>query len=142
VRNNVPLRLAKISSIWDNTVMQEAQQIKPVVWVGDSKRRLKAFPEDVQDEIGFALNRAQWGRTHRNAKSLRGFSGVFEIVSDYAGNAYRAVYVVNLGDKLYVLHCFQKKSKRGIKTPKKEIDLVRRRFAWAKELAAKEAENE
>jgi phage-related protein len=58
--------------------MQEAQQMKPVVWVGDSKRRLKAFPEDVQDEIGFALNRAQWGRTHRNAKSLRGFSGVLK----------------------------------------------------------------
>jgi len=69
-------------------------------------------------------------------------SGVFEIVSNYASDTYRAVYVVNLGDRIYVLHCFQKKSKRGIKTPKKEIDLIRRRLAWAKELAREEEDNE
>jgi len=72
------------------------ERMKPVVWVGDSKKRLKEFPEDVQDEIGFALERAQWGRTHHNAKPMQGFSGVYEIVSDYASNTYRAVYVVNL----------------------------------------------
>ena len=76
------------------------------------------------------------------AKPLRGFSGVYEIVSNYARDTYRAVYVVNLGDKIYVLHCFQKKSKSGIKTPKKEIDLIRDRLNWAKELAQKENENE
>ena len=67
---------------------------------------------------------------------------MFEIVSDYVGDTYRAVYVVNLGDRIYVLHCFQKKSTRGIKTPKKEIDLIRRRLAWAKELAQGEGGNE
>lgn len=112
----------------------QAEQMKPVVWVGDAKKRLKAFPETVQDEIGFALERAQWGRKHHNAKPLRGLSGVFEIVSDYAKDTYRAVYVVNLGDHIYVLHCFQKKSKRSISTPKKEIDLIRRRLKWAQEL--------
>ena len=116
--------------------------MRPVVWVGDSKRRLKGFPDDVQDEIGFALERAQWGRTHHDAKPLRGFSGVYEIVSDYASDTYRGVYVVNLGERIYVLHCFEKKSKRGIKTPKKEIDLIRRRLNWAKELAQEEGENE
>ena len=84
-----------------------------------------------------ALERAQWGLKHHNAKPLRGFSGVFEIVSDYARDTYRAVYVVNLGNKIYVLHCFQKKSTRGIKTPKKEIDLIKRRLKIAQELAKK-----
>jgi len=116
-------------------------QMKPVIWVGDSKRRLKEFPDDVQDEIGFALERAQWGQTHRSAKPLQGFSGVFEIAHDYRGDAYRAVYVLNLGARIYVLHCFQKKSKRGIKTPKKEIDLIRKRLNWAKELASKEKDD-
>lgn len=68
------------------------ERMKPVVWVGDSKKRLKEFPEDVQDEIGFALVRAQWGRTHHNAKPMQGFSGMYEIVSDYASDTYRAVY--------------------------------------------------
>jgi len=120
----------------------EQERMKPVVWVGDSKRRLKEFPEDVQDEIGFVLERAQWGQRHHDIKSLRGFSGVFEIVSDYARDTYRAVYVVNLGDNIYVLHCFQKKSKRGISTPKKEMDLIRRRLKWAQELARQEKNNE
>lgn len=115
--------------------------IRFVAWVGDSKKRLKEFPKDVQDEIGFALERAQWGQTHHNAKPLRGFSGVYEIVSDYASNTYRAVYVVNLGDKIYLLHCFQKKSKRGIKTSHKEMDLIRGRLFWAKELARREEED-
>ena len=114
------------------------EQMKSITWVGDSKRRLKEFPEDVQDEIGFALERAQWGGKHRHAKPLRGLSGVFEIVSDYARDTYRAAYVVNLGDRIYVLHCFQKKSKKGISTPKKEIDLIRRRLRLAQELAKEE----
>ena len=118
------------------------ERMKPLVWVGDSKERLKKFPEVVQDEIGFALNRAQWGWTHHNAKPLRGLHGVFEIVSDYASDTYRVVYVVNLGNRVYVLHCFQKKSKKGICTPKKEIDLIKRRLNWAKQLAKAEEDNE
>jgi phage-related protein len=72
---------------------------------------------------------------HRNAKPLRGFSGVFEIVSDYDRDTYRAVYAVKIGDEIYVLHCFQKKSARGIKTPKKDIDLIRRRLRIAQDVA-------
>lgn len=111
------------------------KNMRPIVWVGDSKSRLKEFPSDVQRDVGFALEIAQGSETHSSAKRLRGFSGVYEIVSNYARNTYRAVYVVNLGNTIYVLHCFQKKSKRGIKTPKKEIDLIRDRLNWAKELA-------
>jgi len=120
----------------------EQERRKTVVWVGDSKRQLKEFPEDVQDEIGFVLERAQWGQRHHHIKSLRGLKGVFEIVSDYATDTYRAVYVVNLGDKIYALHCFLKKSKRGIRTPKKEMDLIRRRLKWAQELARQEKTDE
>lgn len=115
--------------------------MKPVVWVGDSKRRLLEFPREVQRNIGFALEIAQGRETHFSAKPLRGFSGVYEIVNNYDRDTYRAVYVVNLGDLVYVLHCFQKKSKGGIKTPKREIDLIRDRLNWAKELAQKDNEN-
>lgn len=116
----------------------QVPEMRSVVWLGDSKKKLREFPEEVQNEIGFALQRAQWRVTHHTVKPLRGFSGVYEIVSDYARNAYRAVYVVNLGKQIYVLHCFQKKSKRRIKTPKKEIDLIRRRLNAAKVLARQE----
>lgn len=116
--------------------------MRPVFWVGDSKRRLLEFPDNVQDEIGYVLEGAQRGKTSNNIKRLRGFPGVYEIVSNYNRNAYRMIYVMNLGDLIYVLHCFQKKSKFGIKTPKKEIDLIRRRLNWAKELAQEESENE
>lgn len=114
-------------------------QMRPIVWVGDSKRKLTEFPRDVQRDIGFALQIAQGRSTHITAKPLRGFSSVYEIVSNYARDTYRAVYVVNLNDTIYVLHCFQKKSKQGIKTPKKEIDLIRSRLNRAKELAQEES---
>ena len=118
------------------------KEMKPVFWVGDSRKRLLTFPASVRREIGFVLERAQAGFTHHNAKFLRGFSGVYEIVSNYDRNAYRAIYAVNLGKMIYVLHCFQKKSKFRIKTPKKEIDLIRRRLNLAKELAQQENEND
>ena len=115
--------------------------MRPVVWVGDSKRRLLEFPDAVKSKIGYILEGVQVGRTSNKIKRLSGFSGVYEIVNDYASDTYRAVYVMNLGNIIYVLHCFQKKSKRGIKTPKKEIDLIRDRLNWAKELAQEENEN-
>lgn len=86
-------------------------------------------------KIGYALGEAQAGETPDKIKPLRGFSGVYEIAREHAGDAYRAVYVVNLGEYVYVLHCFQKKSTRRIKTPKKEIDLIHRRLNIAKEHA-------
>lgn len=109
------------------------EQMRPVFWVGDSKKRLLEFPTNVRRKIGYALEEAQSGKTPDKTKPLRGFSGVYEIVRDYSRDTYRAVYVANLGDLIYVLHCFQKKSKRGIKTPKKEIDLICRRLNIAKE---------
>lgn len=89
--------------------------MKPVVWVGDSKERLLEFPGNVQDKIGYALEQVQAGETTNKIKRLRGFPGVYEIVSPYARDTYRAVYVANLGDRIYILHCFQKKSSYGIK---------------------------
>ena len=118
--------------------MRETEQehrIQPIVWMGSSHADLKEFPSDVQDEIGYALYVAQIRDKHPKAKPLKGFSGVMEIRSDYASDTYRAVYTTKIGDAIYVLHAFQKKSKRGIRTPKKEIDLIKRRLRMAQNLA-------
>lgn len=114
---------------------REEEREREIIWIGSSLEDLREFPDEVRREIGFALDRAQRVLKHRKAKPLKGFSGVFEIVSDYDKDTYRAVYAVKLGDEIYVLHCFQKKSTRGIKTPKKEIDLIRRRLKIAQDLA-------
>lgn len=106
--------------------------IKPVTWVGDSLRVLKTFPSGVQDEVGYALYLAQRGEKHVAAKPLKGLrSGVFEVVSDHRGDTFRAVYTVRLADRVYVLHAFQKKSKRGITTPQLEIDRIKQRLKLA-----------
>ena len=106
--------------------------VKKAIWVGDSLKALKKFPEEVQDSIGYSLHKVQDGVVPRNAKSLKGFKpAVMEIVSDYDTNTYRAVYTVKLGDAVYVLHCFRKKSKKGIKTPKQALDLVKQRLREA-----------
>ncbi len=103
--------------------------LKQVQWVGSSKADLKRFPDAVQDRFGFAIYQAQAGLRHRDAKPLRGFgSGVLEIVTRHDRDAYRAVYTVRFESAVYVLHAFQKKARRGIATPKKELDLVRRRL--------------
>lgn len=99
--------------------------LKELIWLGSSKKDLLQFPGEVCREIGYALYVAQRGETHRLAKQFKGYgSGVYEIVSNYDTNAYRAVYVVNVDDKIYVLHAFQKKSKKGIKTPKEELAVI------------------
>lgn len=108
------------------------EPLKPVVWVGDSLRVLKSFPSSVQDEVGYALFLAQRGEKHIAAKSLKGLGGgVLEVVADYRGDTFRAVYTVRLVDRVYVLHAFQKKSKHGIATPQPEIDLIKRRLKQA-----------
>ena len=91
------------------------------------------MPEDVIDVFGFALHLAQTGKKHVNAKPLRGFggAGVLEVVEDHLGDTYRAVYTVKIDDAVYVLHCFQKKSKQGIETPKHDMDLIRERLKVA-----------
>ena len=106
--------------------------LKQVQWVGSSKADLKRFPDAVQDRFGFAIYQAQAGLRHRDAKPLKGFgSGVLEVVARHDGDAYRAVYTVRFDSAVHVLHAFQKKAKRGIATPRKELDLVRRRLREA-----------
>lgn len=110
------------------------KEIKKLKWVGSSLEDLKEFPEDVIDVIGYALHEVQEGLKPRNAKQLSNIGlGVMEIVSDFDTNTYRAVYAVKLVDAIYVLHCFQKKSKHGISTPKKEIDLIKQRLREAQQ---------
>ena len=110
-------------------------QIKPIVWIGSSHKDLSKFPRAVQKEAGYALWLAQSGEKHEKTKPLKGFSGVMEIVSDYKTDTYRTIYAIKLGIRLYVLHAFQKKSKRGIATPRKEIEIIRRRLKQAHQLA-------
>ncbi len=109
--------------------------MKPVHWVGSSREDLKSFPTEVKRDIGFALDKAQRGDKHPSAKPLQGFGGasVLEIVENHDGDTYRAVYTVRFAEAIYVLHCFQKKSKRGIKTLKKELDLIAARLQKAQE---------
>ena len=108
---------------------------KPLFWIRSSKRDLKAMPAAVQDIAGGALDDVQWGLTPAEAKPLKGFGGasVQEIVCDHDGNAYRAVYTVQFPKAVYVLHCFQKKSKKGIKTPKLDKELIESRLIDARE---------
>ena len=107
--------------------------MKSLKWIGSSRKDLQSFPEDVRYEMGFALYTAQIGETHESAKIFRGQgSGVYEIVSDYDKNTYRAIYVVNIADVVYVLHAFQKKSKKGIATPSEEIKVVKERLKQLK----------
>jgi len=113
--------------------------IRIVRWVEDSRERLQAFPAQVRKDIGHALYLVQTGQTPPSAKPMRGIeSGVFEIVDDYDTDTYRAVYTVKVGRSLYILHAFMKKSTRGIRTPKREIDLIRRRLRRAREMESEE----
>ncbi|MGH7744404.1 MAG: type II toxin-antitoxin system RelE/ParE family toxin [Candidatus Dormibacteria bacterium] len=107
--------------------------LKPVRWIGASLRDLRSSPREVRIDIGHALYTAQEGKTDPAAKPLKGFGGasVLEIVSSHHGSAWRGVYTVRFHDAIYVLHVFQKKSTRGIATPAKEIDLVKRRLVEA-----------
>lgn len=109
--------------------------MKPLHFVGSSLKDLKGFPDEVVDAFGFWLYRVQSGDTPSSAKPLKGkhLSGVYELKQDFDKNTYRAVYIAKLDSAVYVLHCFQKKSKSGIATPQKEIDLVLKRLKWAQE---------
>jgi phage-related protein len=106
---------------------------KPIRWVGTSLRDLRSFPRAVRIDIGHALFTAQEGKTDPAAKPLKGFGGasVLEIVASHHGIAWRAVYTVRFQDAIYVLHAFQKKSTKGIATPAREIELIKKRLAEA-----------
>lgn len=110
---------------------------KPLLWVCSSKKDLKKMPTDVQDVFGYALDLAQSGLKHPDAKPLKGFggAGVLELIEDFDTNTYRAVYTVRFGRAIYVLHCFQKKSTTGIKTAQADIDLIRKRLQAAQDHA-------
>lgn len=122
------------------------EMARPLIWVGSSLEDLKSFPEEVRGVMGYALHLAQTGGKHPDAKPLTGFkgAGVLEVVEDFDGDTFRAVYTVKLKGVVYVLHAFQKKSRKGIKTPKQDIDLVKLRLKAAEDLhaARKHAEKE
>lgn len=112
--------------------------MKEVIWLGSSLDDLKIFPEEVRSAMGYALHLAQIGEKHHHAKPLTGkqFSGtaVIEVVENHDGDTYRCAYTVKIGETLYVLHCFQKKSKRGISTPKQNVEMILKRLKEAKQL--------
>ena len=107
--------------------------LKPLRWVGSTLQDLKSFPPEVRSHIGYALYAAQSDEMDPSAKPLKGFGGanILEIVAPFAGDTWRAVYTVRFQDAVYVLHAFQKKSKSGISTPRKEIKLIHQRLAAA-----------
>ncbi len=109
--------------------------MKELFWIGNSLEDVRRFPEAVKQVVGYALYLAQEGDKHHDAKPLRGFAGAgtLEVVADHRRDSYRAVYTVAFKDVVYVLHAFQKKSKRGIATPKQDIQLIRTRLKQARE---------
>jgi len=114
-------------------MIYDDKALKPLHWVGSALRDLRLFPGAVRRDVGQALFTAQQGGTDPAAKPLKGFggAGVLEIVASYHGNAWRTVYTVRFSDAIYVLHAFQKKSTKGITTPSREIELIRKRLAEA-----------
>ena len=117
--------------------MTDTVDEKPVHWVARSKEDLREFPDEARRDVGYALAFAQRGEKHPSAKPLKGFkgAGVLEIVEDYRGDTYRAVYTVRFAEAVYVLHAFKKKSKSGISTPQKEMEVIHARLKVAEAVA-------
>lgn len=115
--------------------MSEERTLKTLDWIGSSREDLREFQEEVRQDIGYALFEVQRGQKPATAKPLKGFggAGVMEIIENFAGDTYRAVYTVKFQKVVYVLHCFQKKSKHGIKTPQHDIDLIKQRLRVAED---------
>lgn len=108
---------------------------KPLKWIGSSQDDLRAFPDEVKKQMGHALHLAQIGSKAPQTKPMQGFRGasVLEVAEDHDGDTYRAVYTVKFQGVVYVLHAFQKKAKKGIATPKPDIDLIKVRLKAAEE---------
>lgn len=113
--------------------MQQPER-KALVFMGNSQKDLRKLPKTVRRDIGYDLDAVQCGQTPVTAKRLKGLPGVMELIERYDKDTYRAVYVVNIKDKIYVLHCFKKKAKRGIQTPKEDMDIIRQRMKEVKEM--------
>jgi phage-related protein len=117
--------------------VEKSPVFRPLYWAGGSKRDLRALPEPVVDVFGYALYLAQTGGKHQQAKPLKGFgsAGVLEVTEDHDGNTYRAVYTVRSARGVFVLHVFQKKSKRGIATSQADMRLIEERLKAVEQMA-------
>jgi phage-related protein len=123
-------------------VKVEPPAMRPLVWMGNSRRNVQRFPREAQKLVGDQIQLIQFGGMPKDAKRFKGVgSGVIEIALRHDTNAYRAVLAVQLAKTIYVLHAFQKKSKTGIKTPLPDLVLIEKRYKEAKELAKHEEEN-
>jgi len=118
-------------------VMINDAPLKPVIWLGASLKDLREFPAAVQDHMGYALYVAQRGGKHQDVKVLSGFggAGVLEVIKDYRSDTFRAVYTLKYAGRVYVLHVFQKKSKSGRQTPRRDIELIQQRLREAEQIA-------
>jgi len=117
--------------------MTDDPPLKPVIWVGTSLEDLREFPAPIQDHMGYALYIAQRGGKHQDAKVLSGFggAGVLEVIKDHRGDTFRAVYTLKYARTVYVLHAFQKKSKSGRETPRRDMELLQQRLREAEQIA-------
>jgi phage-related protein len=124
--------------------VSKRSELKRCLFVGSSRKDLRRFPAKVQNRFGYALHRVQEGDEPPAAKALKGFGGrtVLELVDDFDGNTYRAVYTVRFAGVVYVLHAFQKKAKKGIATPLKDIELIKSRLRDAESHYRQSIENE
>ncbi len=113
--------------------------IRPMRWLGNSKKNLQKFPKEAQKIIGDELQMMQFGQMPNDVKPFKGVgAGVFEIALKHNKDAYRTVLALQLGERIYILHAFLKKSKKGIATPKQDVDLIKQRYKEAKELESDE----
>jgi phage-related protein len=112
----------------------ESKPLKPVEWLGSALGDLRLLPDEPRRVLGYAIHLAQLGLHHRASKRLKGdFAGLIEVVDDFDGDTYRAIYTVKLAGVVYVLHVFQKKSTSGVATPRADLGLIRERWRRAKE---------
>lgn len=120
------------------TIIKKIKQ-RSVIWLGNSKKNILGFPDEVRKLIGYEIHLIQLGKTPKDAKPFKGVgSRVIEIAIKYDKEAYRCVQAVQLGKEIYVLHAFQKKAKKGISTPKQYVDLIKKRYKEAQELVKNE----
>lgn len=110
--------------------------VRELVWIGSTRRDLRQMPKSIRVDFGHALRLAQEGQKHASVKPLKGMgsASVLEVCEDFEGDTYRAVYTVRFKDAIYVLHVFQKKSKRGVETPLRDLRLIERRLREAQEI--------
>ena len=140
LQNVLQFVIPKLCQYWHTIkgVPERIDHPRKLIWLVDSLDRLSRFPPVVRKKLGFALYQAQVGQQHESAKILRGFAeAVWQVRAGDPAGTYRAVYVTQVGNAIYVLHAFQKKATSGIATPRRELDLIRQRLLLARKLAGK-----